>query len=104
MSVNKVPITNLVPNAPQSRGWDAEDRFHVQFRKVAKYAIEKLSMNLNTFAAHARDDFQEAKLELKVKACRRKVERSADEIAEEQWQARLKRIEHQERLGKRRKH
>ena len=66
--------------------WDTEDRFHAQFKKVAKYGIEKLSMDYRTFVAHARDDFEWVKLELKVKACRRKMPRSEDEKAEIQWQ------------------
>src|SRR5262249_53240057 len=87
-----------------ARGWDAEERWRARFRKLAVFAIAELGLDYHAFLRAAREDFQEVKLELKVNACRIKVRQSEEEKADIAWAARLKRIEHQERLAKQRKH
>jgi hypothetical protein len=77
----------------------AEDRFHARLKKLARFAIVELSMGHEEFVTRA------AEWHLLLRNYRQtRVKKSAGQIGEERWEARLKRLKHQEELAKRRKH
>ena len=77
----------------------AEDRFHARLKNLARFAIVELSMGQEEFVTRA------AEWHLLLRNYRQtRVKKSAGQIGEERWEARLKRLKHQEELAKRRKH
>jgi hypothetical protein len=88
-----------------------EERWRKALRKVAVFAVEELSMDYRTFVAHAQEDYEWERLAHRIRVQKQRVRENPElkalreeEEAEIAWKAHLKRIEHQERLAKRRKH